>query len=130
MCIRDRPGTLKQIHNSLKKEAMFIGAFIIVIAEFIFNVMVVARSSSDLLLHPLTSYADNVFRWIIVDLGGLIWSETSIAETFPKGIIILELSYLKLALIGLVIIIALRFSPKGLLPEIPFRQRRPKIGSK
>ena len=111
-------------------KGMFIGAFIIVIAEFIFNVMVVARSSSDLLLHPLTSYADSIFRWIIVDLGGLIWSETSISEAFPKGIIILELSYLKLALIGLVIIVALRFSPKGLLPEIPFRPKRPKIGLK
>ena len=34
---------------------------------------------------------------------------------------IVNLSYLKLALIGLVIIVALQVAPKGLIPEIPSR---------
>ena len=108
-------------------KGMFIGAFIIVIVEFIFNVMVVSRSNSDLILHPLTTYVDKIFGWIVYDIGGLIWSERSIIEAFPKGTVLLELSYLKLALIGLVIIVALRAAPKGLLPEIPFK---PKIKGK
>ena len=108
-------------------KGMFIGAFIIVIVEFIFNVMVVSRSNSDLILHPLTAYVDKIFGWIVYDIGGLIWSERSIIEAFPKGTVLLELSYLKLALIGLVIIVALRAAPKGLLPEIPFK---PKIKGK
>ena len=103
---------------------MFIGAYIIVIVEFIFNVMVVSRSNSDLILHPITTFVDKIFSWIILDLGGLFWSERSILEVFPKGNVILELTYFKLALIGLVIIIALRFAPKGLLPEIPFMPKR------
>ena len=105
-------------------KGMFIGAYIIVIVEFVFNVMVVSRSNSDLILHPITTFADKIFSWIIFDLGGLIWSEKSILEVFPKGNVILELTYFKLALIGLVIIIALRFAPKGLLPEIPFMPKR------
>ena len=105
-------------------KGMFIGAYIIVIVEFVFNVMVVSRSNSDLILHPITTFVDKIFSWIILDLGGLIWSDRSIIEVFPKGKVILELTYFKLALIGLVIIIALRFAPKGLLPEIPFMPKR------
>ena len=105
-------------------KGMFIGAYIIVIVEFIFNVMVVSRSNSDLILHPITTFVDKIFSWIILDLGGLFWSERSILEVFPKGNVILELTYFKLALIGLVIIIALRFAPKGLLPEITFMPKR------
>jgi ABC-type branched-subunit amino acid transport system permease subunit len=110
-------------------KGMFIGAFIIVIVEFIFNVMVVSRTNSDLIFHSLTTYIDKFFGWILYDLGGLIWSERSIIEAFPKGTVILELSYLKVALIGLVIIVALRAAPKGLLPEIPFKPKlRGKVG--
>jgi hypothetical protein len=82
-----------------------------------------------LIFHSLTTYIDKIFGWIIYDLGGLIWSERSIIEAFPKGTVILELSYLKLALIGLVIIVALRVAPKGLLPEILFKpKRKGKVG--
>jgi len=61
----------------------------------------------------------------VVDFGGLIWSARSISEVFPKGDITLALSHLKLALIGAVIVIALLLSPKGLLPEVPGRPKRP-----
>ena len=112
------------VGGKANNKGMFIGAYIIVIVEFFFNVMVVSRSNSDLILHPITNYVDKIFSWMIFDIGGLIWSERSITEAFPKGNVILELSYLKLALIGLVIIIALRAAPKGLLPEIPFMPKR------
>lgn len=112
------------VGGKANNKGMFLGAYIIVIVEFLFNVMVVSRSNSDLILHPITNYVDKIFSWMIFDIGGLIWSERSITEAFPKGNVILELSYLKLALIGLVIIIALRAAPKGLLPEIPFMPKR------
>lgn len=104
---------------------MIIGAFLIVIVEFLFNVLVVSRGSSDLPFHNITSYLDTIFSWLIVNVGGVIWSTRSITEIFPKEIVILSLSHLKLALIGMVIIGSLLMSSKGLLPEIPSRPKRP-----
>ena len=104
---------------------MIIGAFVIVIVEFLFNVMVVSRGSASLPLHNLTSYLDTVFSWFVVDVGGIVWSVRSITEIFPKGNVILSLPHLKLALIGMVIVGALLTSSKGLLPEIPSRPKRP-----
>ena len=104
---------------------MIIGAFLIVIVEFVFNVMIVARGDPDLAFHSVTSYMDSVFSWLVVDLGGLIWSARSISEAFPKESVTLALSHMKLALIGVVIVGALLLSPKGLLPEVPSRPNRP-----
>ncbi|MFL2664679.1 MAG: ABC transporter permease [Dehalococcoidia bacterium] len=106
---------------------MFIGAFIIVLIEFIFNVMIVSRTNSDIFLHSITGYIDSIFRWIIVDVGGIFWSEISITESFLNGKIILELSYFKLFLIGLLIVVILRLLPKGIMPEIPYRPNRTKL---
>jgi ABC-type branched-subunit amino acid transport system permease subunit len=104
---------------------MIIGAFLIVIVEFLFNVMVVSRGGADLAFHNVTSYLDGAFSWLLVEAGGLIWSGRSISEIFPKENIVLSLSHLKLALIGIVIVIALLTSSKGLLPEVPRRPKRP-----
>ncbi len=103
---------------------MFIGAFIIVIIEFIFNVMIVSRTNTDIFLHSITGFLDSVFRWVIVDIGGIIWSDLSISESFLNGKIILELSYFKLFLIGLLIIVILRLLPKGIMPEIPYQPNK------
>lgn len=104
---------------------MVIGAFLIVIVEFVFNVLVVSRGGSGLPFHNITSYLDTVFSWLVVNLGGIIWSTRSITEIFPKETILLSLSHLKLALIGIVIVGALLVSSKGLLPEVPSRPKRP-----
>tara|TARA_A100001037_G_scaffold301505_1_gene331180 strand:- start:42665 stop:45532 length:2868 start_codon:yes stop_codon:yes gene_type:complete len=104
---------------------MVIGAFLIVIVEFIFNVMVVSRGSSSLPFHDITSYMDSIFSWLMVNIGGIIWSERSITEVFTKGNVTLSLPHLKLALIGIVIIGALITSSKGLIPEVPSRPKRP-----
>ncbi|HJM52485.1 MAG TPA: ABC transporter permease [Dehalococcoidia bacterium] len=103
---------------------MVVGAFLIVIVEFVFNVMVVARGSADLAFHDVTRYMDTAFAWFINDVGGLLWSDRSVTEVFPKGIVVVALSHLKLALIGMVILGALLLSPKGLLPEVPGRPKR------
>jgi ABC-type branched-subunit amino acid transport system permease subunit len=104
---------------------MIIGAFLIVIVEFVFNVLVVSRSNTDLAFHSLVGYLDTAFEWLMTDVGGIIWSTVSIAQPFPKGDIQIELTYLKLALIGSVIIGALLLSAKGLVPEVPGRPKRP-----
>jgi ABC-type branched-subunit amino acid transport system permease subunit len=106
-------------------KGMIIGAFLIVIVEFVFNVMVVSRGGADLIFHSMTSYMDSVFSWLLVDVGGLIWSVRSITEVFPSENIELSLSHLKLALIGIVILGSLLVSSKGLLPEVPSRPKRP-----
>ena len=106
---------------------MIIGAFIIVIVEFVFNVMVVSRGSASLPFHGLTSFLDSVFSWLIINVGGLVWSERSINEIFAHGNVLLSLPHLKLALIGLVIISALLMSSRGLIPEVPSRPKRPTV---
>lgn len=103
---------------------MFIGAFLIVLVEFLFNVMVVSRGDSDLAFHNVVTYIDTAYSWLVVDVGGRIWSTLSISEPFPSGNVIVQLTYLKLALIGVVIVGALLLSAKGLLPEVPGRPRR------
>jgi len=104
---------------------MIIGAFIIVIVEFVFNVMVVSRGSASLPFHGLTSFLDTVFSWLIINVGGLVWSERSVNEIFAHGNVLLSLPHLKLALIGVVIIGALLMSSRGLIPEVPNRPKRP-----
>ncbi len=104
---------------------MIIGAFLIVIVEFVFNVMVVSRGSASLPLHSMTSYLDTVFSWLVLNVGGVFWSDRSITEVFPRGEVLLSLPHLKLALIGIVIIGALLMSSKGLVPEVPSRPKRP-----
>ncbi len=108
---------------------MIIGAFLIVIVDFFFNVMVVARGGASLPFHGIVTYIDSAFRWFIVDLGGLVWSDMSIDQVFKRGIITANLEYLKLALIGGVIVGTLQLAPKGLLPEIPSRPERSVVQS-
>lgn len=106
-------------------KGMVIGAFIIIITEFVFNVMVVARGDSDLAFHDTVATMDEWFSWLVVDVGGRIWSDLSISTPFPSGEVTAELAYVKLGLIGLVILVSLMVAEKGLLPEVPSRPKRP-----
>jgi hypothetical protein len=94
-----------------------------------FNVMVISRGSASLPFHSMTAYMDTVFSWLVVNIGGVVWSARSITEVFPRETVLLSLPHLKLALIGLVIVGALLTSSKGLLPEVPSRPKRPVVGS-
>ena len=103
---------------------MIIGAFLIVILEFILNIMVASRGASSLPLHTITIYLDSLFSWLIVNVGGIVWSARSITEIFPRGDVLLSLPHLKLSLIGLVIVGALLTASKGILPEVPSKPKR------
>lgn len=108
-------------------KGMIVGAFVIVIVEFLFNIMVASRGAASMPLHNVINYADAGFSWIMVNVGGLVWSSKSLTEIFPRGEVLLSLPHVKVALVGLVIIIALIAASKGLLPEVPNRPNRREV---
>lgn len=113
------------VGGSGNNRGMVIGAFLVVLVEFVFNVMVVARGGADLAFNGFVQKLDTVFEWVINDFGGIFWSPLSVEEAFPNGEVQLELTYLKVSLIGLVIVGALMLSSKGLIPAVPGRPKRP-----
>ena len=107
---------------------MVIGAYIIVLTEFVFNLMVVARGDIDSQFHGSVSGIDEFFSWFILDVIGLVNSDLSIIEPFGSvdpDLLKINLVYLKLVMIGLVILVSLLFSSKGLIPEVPKRPDNP-----
>ena len=59
----------------------------------------------------------------------MVWllHQRSIDEVF-RGDIQVNLAYVKVLIIGLIIVISLKFNEKGLLPEVPYRPERPNGG--
>ena len=112
---------------------MVIGAFIIVLTEFVFNLMVVARGDMDSIFHEGVAGIDEFFAWLMLDVIGMINSDLSIIEPFgslgPERLE-MQLVYLKLVLIGMVIVVSLLLSEKGLLPEVPKRPDDPRPNPK
>ena len=108
---------------------MVIGAFIIVLTEFVFNLMVVARGDIDSIFHEGVAGIDEFFAWFILDVIGMVNSDLSIIEPFgslePERLE-MQLVYLKLVMIGLVIVVSLLLSERGLLPEVPKRPDDPR----
>lgn len=141
-------------------KGMLIGASIIVLMEFVFNVLVAAQGSSDLPLNEVAATMDGWFNWLVVEQVNAMWicftimilahlvkwqsvretsfwltvifalasfffDERSIEEVFPTGTIQAGMAYVKVLLVGLLIVFSLRYNPKGLLPEVPFRPDHP-----
>ena len=108
---------------------MVIGAFIIVLTEFVFNLMVVARGDIDSIFHDGVAGIDEFFAWFMLDVIGMVNSDLSIIEPFgslePERLE-MQLVYLKLVMIGLVIVVSLLLSERGLLPEVPKRPDDPR----
>ena len=148
------------IGGTSNNRGMIVGAFIIVLMEFVFNVLVAAQGSSDLPLHVTADRIDNLFEWIInnqwdvatifismaivgyiirsnrlFDIGAsgggiflfaaLALGERSIEESFFGGVVSADMVYIKLMLIGCLMLFSLKFNSKGLLPEVPVRPNRP-----
>ena len=59
----------------------------------------------------------------------MVWllHQRSIDEVF-RGDIQVNLAYVKVLIIGLIIVISLKFNERGLLPEVPYRPERPSRG--
>ena len=142
---------------------MVVGAFIIVLMEFVFNVLVAGQGSSDLPLHATADRIDSLFEWLVtsqwevfrifaaIALAGLatrserlleigasgaaIFAFTAIAlgqrsidESYFGGNVTADMLYVKLLLIGCLMLFSLKYNPKGLLPEVPVRPSRPEGG--
>ena len=147
------------IGGTSNNRGMVIGAFIIVLMEFVFNVLV-ASGSSDLPLHTTADRIDTLFEWILtnqwdvftifltlalfgmvtrssrlLDIGAsgasifffatILLDQRSIDESFFGGVINADMVYIKLMLIGCLMLFSLKFNSKGLLPEVPSRPTRP-----
>jgi len=141
---------------------MLIGAMIIALVDFVFNVLIAAQGSSSLPLAGTAKSIDALFVWLVADplqpavilmifalLGmilrwwnlaeisfwfsivfiicGFLFDQRSLDEVYPVflGGIKSNMSYLKIVLVGFVILISLKLNPKGLLPEVPYRPERP-----
>ena len=150
------------IGGAANNRGMLIGAMIITLTEFFFNVLVAAQSSSSLPLADTAALIDEFFVWVILTpfqivpfliilafvgiilrnnelaetsflfslvfiISGLIFDQRSIDLVFPEilGGIKAQMTYVKLMLIGTVIVLSLKYNPNGLLPEVPYRPERP-----
>mgnify|MGYP001210912180 FL=1 len=152
------------IGGTSNNRGMVVGAFIIVLMEFVFNVLVAGQGSPDLPLHTTASRIDSLFEWIftnqweaakisalvmavgfiirserLLDLGAsgaaifafgaIALGERSIEESFFSGVVSADMLYVKLMLIGCLMLFSLKFNSKGLLPEVPVRPERPPGGA-
>ena len=50
--------------------------------------------------------------------------ERSIDESFTGGVIRADMAYVKVLLIGCLMLFSLKLNPKGLIPEVPFRPNK------
>ena len=55
------------VGGAANNRGMVVGAFIIVLMEFVFNVLVAGQGSSDLPLHTTAGHIDSLFEWLVVD---------------------------------------------------------------
>ena len=146
------------IGGKANNKGMIVGAFIIVLMEFVFNVLVAAQGSPDLPLYSTADSIDRLFKWLVIDqldatkvfgiilliglllqhrsiidigISGvfiflftlLMLGERSIDESFTGGIIRADMAYVKVLLIGCLMLFSLKLNPKGLIPEVPFRPK-------
>ena len=151
------------IGGATNNKGMIIGSFVIVLMEFVFNVLVVANSP-DAPLYAISNRIDSVFIWLVTDqwqvtkvfffisLTGLFLRLRAMTEIGVWGVIVflftaimmnsdraLETAtnyagevtisgggmvYVKLMLIGMLMLYSLKFNSKGLLPEVPTRPER------
>ncbi len=142
---------------------MVIGAFIYVIMEFLFNVLVAAQGTTGLPLNDTADRIDSIFAMfvnepqelaiyfalvavlgllikqpgirelgfsgcIVMILSATLMDQRSISESFIGGVLMADMAYFKVLLIGSMILLSLKYNPKGLLPEVPNRPERPSGG--
>ena len=62
---------------------------------------------------------------ILFGFSAVALRQRSIDESFFGGVVIADMLYVKLLLIGCLMLFSLKYNPKGLLPEVPSRPDRP-----
>ncbi|MCH8906999.1 MAG: branched-chain amino acid ABC transporter permease [Candidatus Heimdallarchaeota archaeon] len=67
---------------------------------------------------------DVVFRFIVLDIGGLLFGSSSYTTaTRNASNIHIDVNFLRLIVIGLIILLSMRYFTDGLVPEEPFRPK-------
>ena len=147
------------IGGAANNRGMVIGAFIIVLMQFVFNVLVAGQGSSTLPLHTTAGQIDSLVSWVVleswqvvniglglliigyilgskklIDYGaiiaftftfaGIFLGPVSVSESFLYGEISADMAFVKVLLVGCLIILSLKFNAKGILPEVPHRPPR------
>lgn len=74
---------------------------------------------------------DELFRFFVVDIGGLIFGKSSWQAYFGpnRKDVVLDLTFLQVLAIGATIIIFTIFFNRGLIPEMPYRPQRKERGN-
>jgi len=151
------------VGGASNNRGMVIGAFIIVLMEFVFNVLVAAQGTTGLPLNDTAARIDSIFEvlvnqsWrvavvfsaiafigvlirnpslrelgfagiIVFSFSEILMGERSISESFAGGVLEADMAYVKVLLIGALILFSLKYNPRGLLPEVPSRPPRPSGG--
>ena len=155
------------IGGATNNKGMVVGSFIIVLMEYVFNVLVVA-SSPDLPLYEIAGKIDGTFIWLVTEqwevttafaaifLIGIVTRLGNLAEIGAWGAIVFSFTavmmegeraidsatnyageisisggsmvYVKLLLVGSLMMFSLKYNPKGMLPEVPARPGKPSGG--
>ena len=73
-------------------------------------------------------YLRHSFGFLLFSLCAILYSILVQSTWFFQllGGIKAQMTYIKLMLIGLLIMLSLKYNPKGLLPEVPYRPEHPK----
>jgi len=151
------------IGGAANNRGMIVGAFVIVLMEFVFNVLVAAQSP-EAPLYAISDRIDSLFGWLVnnqwevtkvflvISAIGLAIRSKGIFETGICGTALFaftalmmqqksidvvtnlsgevsiagaNMAYVKVMLVGSLMLFSLKYNPKGLLPEVPNRPNHP-----
>ncbi len=155
------------IGGAANNRGMIVGATIIVLTEYVFNVLV-AASSPDLPLFEAANNIDSLFYWVVTEQwevtkaflviaaigiavrsqtvfetglwGAAVFAFTAVAMSESTYDFVTNLHgdisisgapmvFVKMLMIGCLMLFSLKFNPSGLLPEVPSRPERPMGGA-
>ena len=108
-------------------KGMIVGStFLALTSRIVRNLSNVDRNNPDNILGYIVKFMDDIFRFVIVDIGGAIFGKSSWQQYFGKdrSKVVLDLTFLQILAIGFTIVIFTIFFNNGLIPEMPYRPRR------
>lgn len=108
-------------------KGMILGGLIIAMSRILvqrLNSITLEDRQANFFLNGL----DQLFRFIVVDVGGTMFGNRSWSTTFDdREDAILDLNFIQILIVGAVIVLFLRFLQRGILPELPYRPERPEL---
>ncbi|MDP6863885.1 MAG: ABC transporter permease [Candidatus Poseidoniaceae archaeon] len=110
------------VGGKASNKGMVAGAFLVVLMNMLFTAFSTAQNDTEHGLYFVVEWLNSSLDWVIRDfIPDMFASDRAIGESFVKSEIKATLSYVKLLMIGFIIVITLHLAPKGMLPEVPYR---------